>query len=47
MKLSRKVLYAILVVLIAGIYLQLTQPAEQEKVVTTEDIVISIEQQKA
>jgi spore germination cell wall hydrolase CwlJ-like protein len=34
-------------VLIAGIYLQLTQPAEQEKVVTTEDIVISIEQQKA
>ena len=47
MKLSRKVLYAILVVLIASIYLHVTQPAKQEKVVTTEDIVISIEQQKA
>ena len=46
MKLSRKVLYAILVVLIAGIYLQLTQQAEQEKVASTDQILKSIEQKK-
>ena len=46
MKLSRKVLYAILVVLIAGIYLQLTQQAEQERVASTEQILKSIEQKK-
>ena len=46
MKLTTKVLYATLVVLIAGSYLHLTQQAEQERIASTEQIILNIEQKK-